>query len=446
VSKTGLGSVSIGLLALSLFVSVIAVQASAEEEFNLKASLQAPDPEMDTMFGYSVAISGDILVVGELKGRVEDIPGGKAHIFDSNGNLMATMQSPEPRTSFSFSVAVSGDTVVVGEFTMERTHIFDSDGKLQSTIESPLGYYGGYSVAVSGDTIVVGEPFKDVEGIAVAGGAYIFDSDGKLLSTLQSPMPWIRGFFGCSVTTDGDNVVIGEVHTAAMEAPVGPGSVYIFDSEGNFLTTLKSPEQEASTNFGWTVAISENIIVVGESKADVDGNSVAGRAYIFDTDGNLLTTLQAPAPEENAEFGIAVAISGDTVVVGESKADVEAFNEGRAYVFDLDGNLLATLQSPTPRAAALFGNSVAVSGEIVVVGEPYAEVDGKIKAGRAYIFGPGPGVEPEAEPEPVAAQEEAEPEAEEKKPGFVIPGFPYESITIGLAIGAFMLWLIQRRR
>ena len=169
-------------------------------------------------------------------------------------------------------------------------------------------------------------------------------------------------------------------------------------------------------------------------------------AYLFDTDGNLLTTLQAPAPEENAEFGNAVAISGDTVVVGESKADVEAFNEGRAYVFDLDGNLLATLHSPIPEAAAYFGYSVSVSGDTIAVGEPNAKVDGKIKAGRAYIFGPGPGAEPEAKTEPASVQMEVKPTTEEKKPSGGIPGFPHESIMIGLVIGAFVLWLLQQKR
>jgi hypothetical protein len=445
VSKTGLGSVSIGLLALSIFVSVIAIQASAEEEFNLKASLQSPEPDVEAIFGYSISISGDILVISEVRGNVEDKDAGKVYIFDSSGNLLTTMQSPEPRTSFGWAVAISGDTVVVGEYTMDRAHIFDSDGKLQSTLESTGGFLG-HSVAVSGDTIVVGEPYTHVEGKLVAGRAHIFDSDGELRSTLQSPTPGHRGYFGCSVATNGDNIVIGEVYVAAMEAPVGPGSVYVFDSEGNLHTTLKSPEQEVSTIFGHSVAISENIIVVGERNADVDGISGAGRVYIFDTDGNLLTTLQAPTPEENAEFGNAVAISGDTVVVGEHRADVEVINEGRAYVFDLDGNLLATLQSPTPGAAASFGWSVAISGDTIVIGEPKAEVEGKLKAGRVHIFGPGPGVEPEAEPEPVSAQEEAKPEAEEKKPGFVIPGFPYASITVGLLIGAFVFWLIQQRR
>ena len=349
-----------------------------------------------------MAISEDILVIGEFRGKVEGTAVGKAHIYSSDGNLRTTILSPEPRKSFGSSVAISGNTIVVGEHANVLAH--------------------GH------------------------GGAHIFDSDGNLQSTLQAPTPAHNGAFGTSVATDGDHIIIGEVpRRAGSDYPAGPGSAYVYDSEGNLLSTFNSPDQEASINFGWSLDISEGIIVVGEGLANVEGKSNAGRAYLFDTDGNLLTTLQAPAPEENAEFGNAVAISGDTVVVGEYKADVEAFNEGRAYVFDLDGNLLATLHSPTPRAAALFGNSVAVSGDIVVVGEPYAEVDGKIKAGKAYIFAPGPGVEPEAKAEPASVQEEAKLEVEEKKPGGGIPGFPHASITLGLAIGAFALWVLRRK-
>jgi len=457
VRKTSLAGVSIGLLAISLFISFIAVYASAEEEYSLKTSLQSLEPSSGAVFGSSVAISEDILVIGEPKGKVEDTAIGKAHIFDSDGNLLTTIQSPEPRSGafFSNSVAVSGDTIVVGEYMFARSidnwgraYTFGSDGSLQSTLQAPIrGWWFSWSVAVSGDTVVVGDPHYEEENIPYSGRAYIFGSDGSLQSTFQAPTPISVGLFGRSVAADGDHIIIGEIPCSiATGTYLGPGSAYVYDSKEDLLTTLKSPDQEASINFGWSVAISESIIAVGESFAEVDGNSKAGRAYIFDTDGNLLTTLQAPTPEENAEFGNAVAISGDTVVVGEYKADVEAFNEGRAYVFDLDGNLLATLQAPTPGAAAGFGHSVAVSGDTIVVGEPNAIVDGKVKAGRAYIFGPGPGAKPEAETEPVSAQEEAKPAAEEKKPSGGIPGFPYESIITGLVIGAFVLWLLQRRR
>jgi len=398
--KTGLRGISIGLLVLSLFVSAMTLQVSAEDEYNLKESLPSPEPVSCGMFGWSVAISGDILVVGGLKNIAEDRPAGEAYIYDSDRNLRATIQSPEPRSSFSRSVAVSGDTVVVGEWA------------------------------------------NMVERVSAAGRAYIFDSNGNLESTLLSPRPGWNAFFGCSVAADGDKIVVGEVYVAERATPVGPGSVYVFDSEGNHLATLQSPEP-TNTNFGWSVAINEDIIVVGESFAEVDGNSKAGRVYIFDTDGNLLTTLQAPTPEENAEFGNAVAIGGDIVVVGEYKADVESLNEGRAYVFDLDGTLLATHQSPIPGAAAYFGNSVAVNGDTIAVGEPNAKVDGILKAGKVHIYAPGPPVE-----EPATVEEPAETSSgsntQPEKKG--IPGFPYETILLGVVSVILVLWSIRKRR
>jgi hypothetical protein len=437
---------------LSIFVAVLAIHASAEEEYNLKESLQSPEPDSDAQFGSAVAISGDILVISEIRGKVGDRTAGKAHLFNSEGNLLVTVQSPDPNTLFSCSVAVNGDTMVVGEWSCNvgdilgagRAYIFGADGNLQSTLQAPepkrQGEFG-WSMAVSGGTVVVGEKDAIVEDVIGAGRAYIFDSDGNLESTLRSPKPGYSASFGISVAADGDKIVVGEVYLTEESSPVGPGSVYVFNSEESHLTILQSPEPD-NINFGWSVAISEDIIVVGESLANVEGNSKAGRAYIFDTDGNLLTTLQAPIPEEGAEFGCAVAINVDTIAVGEYKADVEAFNEGKAYVFDLDGNLLATLQSPVPDVAAYFGYSVAVNGDTIVVGEPSSKVEGKSKAGRAYIFGPGPG----AEPEPEAVTTETKPAAEEKKPSGGIPGFPYESIILGMVIGAFVLWLLQRKR
>jgi hypothetical protein len=220
------------------------------------------------------------------------------------------------------------------------------------------------------------------------------------------------------------------------------GSVHVFDYDWNLVTTLQAPEQVVRTGFGVSIAIRGETVVIGEVWADVEGVDRAGRAQIFDTDWNQLATLQSTAPRAGGEFGRGTAIGGDLMVVGERRGDVVSIKEGKAYVYDLDGNLVSTLASPDPTVGAQFGYKVATDGEIVVVADVEATVEGVSKAGKAHVFAPGPG----AEPEPVSAEEEAKPEAEEEKPGFVIPGFPYASITVGLVIGAFVLWLIQRKQ
>jgi hypothetical protein len=183
--------------------------------------------------------------------------------------------------------------------------------------------------------------------------------------------------------------------------------------------------------------------VIGEVWADVEGVDRAGRAYVFDTDWNQLATLLSTAPRAGGEFGRGTAMGGDIMVVGERRGDVVSVKEGKVYVYDLEGNLLSTLVSPEPTVGAQFGYRVATDGEIVVVSDVEATVEGVSKAGKVHVFAPGPGAEPEPEQEP--SETVTEPEEE---PSFWerIPGFQYETIILGLTAGAFVLWLLQRKQ
>ncbi len=442
-------------LILCMFVATLSLPSLAQEKYQASTTLQAPAPKSRGYFGKKVDFSGEVVVVGEIGATVEGKSfAGEVHVFDSGGKLLTTLQSPEPQvnTAFGYSVAVDRDIVVVGEqgrieegvSDVGRAYIFTTDGNLLASFLSPSpdanSYFGG-SVAVSGDIVIVGEQHHKVEDILEAGLAHVFDSEGNLVFTLESPEPTISANFGRSVDVSEDIIVVGEV-TAIDNDIIGPGSAYLFDKDGNLLTTFKSPDPD-SKNFGGHVAINGDLVVLSDSYADVEGKSRAGKVYAFDTDGNLILTLQSPAPGEMAEFGCSVAVSGDTIVVGEFKADANAINVGKVYIFDADGNLLKTLQAPIPQINAHFGWSVAINGDVVVVGECYATIEGENKAGRAHIFGGTRKATPESEQETAPTATEAE---QESKPSFTerIPGFQSESIILGLTVGVVALWLIQR--
>jgi hypothetical protein len=448
---------STGLIALSLFVAALAFQAMAQGGYESTTTLLAPEPEASAEFGRSVAIDGGIVVVGEPQADVGGVLAGAAYVYDSGGTLVTSLKSPELQSNARFgrSVAVDSGIIVVGEPNLTfdeiwmagKAHVLDSEGSLIATLEAPeplATAHFGYCVAVSGDTVVVGEHWALVEEKSEAGRAHIFDTDGSHRATIRAPEPTVGGNFGLSLAVSGGTVVVGEVAHTLDKAVLGPGSVYVFDSEGNLKTTLKSPEPERSKNFGYSVDISGDTILVGESYAEADGKEKAGKAYLFDEEGNLLKTLQAPEPEAGAEFGYSVGISGDTLIVGEYKADVEALNEGRAHVFDSEGNHLTTLLAPEAGVAAGFGSSVAAWEGLVVVGEPTAKVGSETKAGRAYIFG-GEGAQAEPQPKTKAEAPEVKTEPESESSGRGIPGFPYESVVLGLMMGAAVLWLLTRQ-
>ena len=445
------------VLILSLFIVAIVVQVRAEEEYHVAATIQSPEPFAGAQLGYMVTFNDGILVVSDKNAKVEGVIAGKAYIYDSEGNLKATLQSPEPEDSagFSYSLDVSGDLIVIGQNKGERAaqldaYVFNHNGSLITTLRSPTPENQnsfGYAVAVDEDIIVVSDPAFVIDDKGKAGIVYVYDSKGSLLETIQPPTPGIYHWFGRAIAVSGRTIVIGEVVTGQSYGPVGPSKVYLFDIDGSLLATLHPQDPESAINYGNTVDIQGGVIAVGDSWAEVDGKVKAGRVYLYDREGNLLRTIQAPEPQEAAHFGSWVDISGDKIAIGEWKADIETINEGRAYLFDTDGNLLATLQAPEPEPGAYFGWAVAVYGDIVVVVARNAEVEGLSQAGKVYIFKPGAEAESEAE---AGAEAKAEPEPEQEQPEEPkpkgIPGFPYESIILGLAVGVVVIWLLERRR
>ncbi len=77
-------------------------------------------------------------------------------------------------------------------------------------------------------------------------------------------------------------------------------------------------------------------------------------------------TIQSPEPRKNAYFGWSTDVNGDFIVASDNWAYVEGiYQAGKVLIFDLDGNLEVTLQAPTPQVDGKFGSSVAISGDIV---------------------------------------------------------------------------------
>jgi hypothetical protein len=426
------------LILLSILAVISVTPVRAEEEYHVVATLEPSNPQGYGGFGGDIALSEDLLLIGEWWGHVEEFgTAGLAYLYDNDWNLLSTLQAPEPEliASFGRSVDLLGDMMVIGSPYHDaeglrnagEAYVFDSDGSLQFTLRSPdpqMQARFGIEVAFGKDVILVGESRYDAEGVYNAGAVHVYDTEGVYLTTLTSPSAKIQGFFGENLAANDEFILVGEAGEHD-NPPFVVGSVHVFDYDWNLVATLQASEQAVRTGFGVSIAIRGETVVIGEVWADVEGRDRAGRAYIFDTDWNQLATLQSTAPRDGGEFGRGTAIGGDLMVVGERRGDVVSIKEGKVYVYDLEGNLLSTLASPEPTVGAQFGYKIATDGEIVVVAEVDATVDGVSKAGKVHVFGSGPGAEPEAEHEPVSTQEEAKPEAEEKKPSGGIPGFPY---------------------
>ena len=150
----------------------------------------------------------------------------------------------------------------------------------------------------------------------------------------------------------------------------------------------------ANDQFGYSVSVDGNYAIVGAYAEGDAGGAKSGKAYIFDaTTGSLLHTLHNPNAYDtsaNDYFGFSVAISGNLAIVGAGEGDAGGTNSGKAYIFDATtGSLLHTLHNPSAYGTSAgdnFGKAVAISGNRVVVGA-YGEDDaGGTQSGKVYVY------------------------------------------------------------
>jgi hypothetical protein len=158
-----------------------------------------------------------------------------------------------------------------------------------------------------------------------------------LLTTFTNPTPAIRDAFGFSVAAVGtDRILIGAYRddTGATNA----GAAYLFSINGTLLTTFTNPTPADFDIFGESVAaVGTDRVLIGAYQDDT-GATNAGAAYLFSTNGTLLTTFTNPTPENFDDFGESVAAVGpDWILIGASEDDTGATDAGTAYLFTLNG-------------------------------------------------------------------------------------------------------------
>ena len=319
--------------------------------------------------------------------------------------------------SFGSSVATDGNYVVVGANSEDdapdnnsgKAYIFDATtGSLLHTLSNPNAYGTsandnfGTHAAISGNHVVVGVPNEGDAGGTQSGKAYIFDATtGSLLHTLSNPNAYgtsASDQFGRSVSISGNRVIVGAPYED--DAPSnGSGKAYIFDvTTGSLLHTLSNPNAygtSANDNFGYSISISGNYAIFGSHLEDEVGNTDSGKAYIFDvTTGSLLRTLSNPnayGTSASDQFGVSVAISGNLALIGARyEADAGGTLSGKAYIFDVTtGSLLHTLNNPNAHGTSAndnFGSTVSISGNLALVGVSQEDDASGTTSGKAYIF------------------------------------------------------------
>ncbi|PZR73394.1 MAG: hypothetical protein DLM73_10790 [Chthoniobacterales bacterium] len=338
-----------------------------------------------------------LAVTGDLNARAKD--GGWIELADSHGSgalgyskliamdadgkqLAARMEASADGREIALLVEDEGARypIVIDPIMAALEKKLDANPNVQTDARF------GFAVAIDGERAVVGAWREDVGSSADVGVVYTFTRSGNTWSLFSRNNNGSETNDQCgrSVGISGSRIVFG-----CPGANSGAGRAFLRDVSNSSLVELTPPPgglNDAGDGYGTSVAISGNLIVVGEPGHDF-GTSLLDTGLVFvsvvNSDGSI-SSVSVAGSTANENFGTSVAIDGTTLVVGGPGAGA-----GRANVYTLDSSgevtFSARLQPSSGNAGDSFGNSVAISGNTVVAGAPL-DGDKGTNAGAAYVF------------------------------------------------------------
>ena len=247
---------------------------------------------------------------------------------------------------------------------------------------SPFASFVGSSSASSSPKIVVGAMADDDDGLS-SGSVYVYDLDGTNEVKITASDAFQADQFGTSVAIAHNKIVVGSY----LDDDNGnsSGSVYLYNLDGTGETKITASDAAARDRFGYSVAIGNNKIAVGAFERDVGTIPDAGSVYIYDLDGNEVGIITASDADDYDRFGNSVAIAHNKIVVGSYLDDENGTNSGSIYVYDLDGTNEVKITASDGANMDLNGYSVAIGSNKIVAGA-YSDDDGGSSSGSVYVY------------------------------------------------------------
>jgi len=363
----------------------------------------ASDGGVGDEFGNAVAIDGQYMLIGADHHDGTAGNTGAVYVFDVATGLELykfTGSDENLENRLGAVVAIEGTTAMGGAAfnTNENgeyagaVFVFDVTTGIETMkLTADDGHTDqnfGSAVAIDGNTLLIGA-LGDNHAGDYAGAAYLIDmTTGEELFKLTAHDPFSRHYFGSAGDIEGDYAVVGA--WADNDQGSMAGAVYVYDtSTGVELHKLTPPSTGNSQRFGSgdTIAIEGDLVLVG---APGKGKGVV-YAYNLPT-GQYIGELK---PDQISgifpNFGNAVDISGNLVLISATGDDVNGFMSGSAFIFDLTtGQELAKFNPADGAAEDYFGWDVALDGANAVIGSNFADNANGEDAGSAYLFDVAP--------------------------------------------------------
>lgn len=364
-----------------------------EEDAPLSESNIAGRPGL---YGFSIAASGESIIVGTPRSDYIDLGAGSATVFQFQhqqpiAETRLTPSDSEKDDEFGHGLASTAQTLLVGA-PGDSSRGQKSGSVLvfqkalgewkQTAILSPqtLELYDrfGTAVAVEDSIAVIGAHSSDAIDDR-AGAAYVFESNGATWQERQMLLPLDgleQDYFGSAVDIYGDRIIIGAPGFFIPGIGISnPGQGYIFAKIGDQweqAASLIPSDSSCCQLFAYDVQINGNFAFFS---APTEGptNDYDGAVYVFRLDGSEWVEYQKilpPAGDTAGRFGLSIALRGDQLLIGAPSISGAFAEEGKAYLYRWDGSawvLDQELFAPSPADQNWFGRQVDfVDGKIAI--------------------------------------------------------------------------------
>ena len=361
-----------------------------------------------------IAILGALLGIGAVSASAQCLANELQKLTASDASL---------GDHFGISTSIIGDLGVVGAqwanvegYLGGAAYVYHLDAstnqwiKQQKLVAADPGPQDEFGISVAINPvdpglIIVGAWLDDPDDCDGAfcqfGSAYIFRFDPGASEWVQEQKLLasdgdFEDHFGIAVAMWGDTAIVGAYLDEDPDQDTGSAYVFRYDAPSETWVEqqkLIPSDWQFFPRFGWSVSVEADVAVIGAPTHSEQAFS-AGAAYVyrFDPDAQRWIEeqkLQASEPAEFNLFGVSVSLSGDAVLIGATFGDgPNGFNTGAAYVFQFNGKQWIEQQKLTASDGGFsdqFGRSVSLSGQTAIVGAPLDD-DYANGSGSSYIY------------------------------------------------------------
>jgi len=338
----------------------------SSEDWSLLTCL-SPNTENDTVqqFGNAVSISGELLVIS-----AENKQNGKhgvAYVYQRQGDSWFQQAelinaNSSSNDKFASTISISENYIAIGSpgFSASNAgavHIFKStaSGWVEDIVITPASSFKsanfGSSVMLSDEYLIIGD---DDHGRAHEGSAYIYKQKEGIWSkqaSLKGGDVTKSANFATSIAISKDYAVIGakSENNPLIKKHKKSGAVYVYKRTGklwNSQTKLLATDAQQGGNFGSSVAISGDYLLIGAES----NNSSKGSSYLFQNINDVWTEIfkfEADDAKQQDNFGHAVAIEQDHIVIGAHNKSVTNNTEGVGYLYYLNRDTSPSVREQT---------------------------------------------------------------------------------------------------